>query len=219
MPNIPVLIFLIEYLSFWIAVICLIPQDEEEGVRYLSLLISVLFLLLCIDLWYHFDKSEVGFQFVCQLPLISQYNLNLSFGLDGIALCFLLLTAFIMPICIFACGTIDVNYKQFIIYLFLIELFLVISFLVTNLLFFYVFFESVLIPMFIIIGVWGARDRKINAAYYFFLYTLFGSFFLLFGILYVYTLVESLEYEVLLNVIFSRQEQIFLWFFFLFLLL
>lgn len=90
---------------------------------------------------------------MCQLPLISQYNLNLSFGLDGISLCFLLLTAFIMPICIFAAGTIDRNYKTFIVYLLLIELFLVISFLVTNLLFFYVFFESVLIPMFIIIGV------------------------------------------------------------------
>jgi NADH:ubiquinone oxidoreductase subunit 4 (subunit M) len=134
--------------------------------------------------------------------LIPEYNLNLSFGLDGISLCFLLLTAFIMPICIFASHTITQNYKTFIIYLLLIELFLAISFLVTNLLFFYVFFESVLIPMFILIGIWGARDRKINAAYYFFLYTLFGSFFLLFGILYIYTLVESLEYEVLLNVVF-----------------
>lgn len=214
MQNIPSLLILIEYLSIWIAVICLIPQNEEDGIRNVSLITTIGFLLLCIDLWYHFDKSEVGFQFVCQLPLISQYNLNLSFGLDGISLCFLLLTAFIIPICVFACGTIDVNYKQFIIYILLIELFLVISFLVTNLLFFYVFFESVLIPMFIIIGVWGARNRKINAAYYFFLYTLFGSFFLLFGILYIYTLVESLEYEVLLNVIFSPQEQILLWVFF-----
>jgi NADH:ubiquinone oxidoreductase subunit 4 (subunit M) len=115
-----------------------------------------------------------------------------------------------MPICIFASGTVVLNYKQFIIYLLLIELFLILSFTITNLFFFYVFFESVLIPMFIMIGVWGARERKINAAYYFFLYTLFGSFFLLFGILYLYTIAETTEYEVLLNVILTSEEQIFL---------
>jgi NADH-ubiquinone oxidoreductase chain 4 len=93
------------------------------------------------------------FQFVCYLPLIPEYNLNLSLGIDGISLCFLLLTTFIMPICIFASGNMDINYKQFIIYILLIELFLIVSFLVTNLFFFYVFFESVLIPMFIIIGI------------------------------------------------------------------
>jgi NADH-quinone oxidoreductase subunit M len=108
---------------------------------------------MSINLWYHFDQSEIGFQFVCNLPLITEYNLNLSLGVDGFSLCFLLLTAFIMPICIFASGTVDVNSKQFIIYLLLIELFLTLSFLVTNLFFFYVFFESVLIPMFIMIGV------------------------------------------------------------------
>jgi NADH-quinone oxidoreductase subunit M len=214
MENFSTLLFLLEYLSFWIVIVSLIPKHEENTVRNISLIVTTIFLLMTIDLWYHFDKSEIGFQFYCQLPLISEYNLNLSLGLDGISLCFLLLTAFIMPICVFACGTIDLNYKQFIIYLLLIELFLTLSFLVTNLFFFYVFFESVLIPMFIIIGVWGARDRKINAAYYFFLYTLFGSFFLLFGILYLYTLTESLEYDVLLHVIFSPKEQILLWLFF-----
>jgi proton-translocating NADH-quinone oxidoreductase chain M len=210
--NIPILLFLIEYLSLSIALVALVPQDEEDGVRNLALITSTGFFLLCVDLWYHFDQAETTFQYVCHLPIIPEYNLNLSFGVDGISLCFLLLTAFIMPICIFACESITVGYKNFILYVLLIEFFLVISFLVTNLLFFYVFFESVLIPMFIIIGVWGARSRKINAAYYFFLYTLFGSFFLLFGILYLYTLVESLEYEILLNIAFSPYEQILLWF-------
>jgi len=214
MTKIPTLLFLIEYLSFWIAIICVIPRNYEKIVREFSLIASIIVLLMSIDLWYLFDKSEMEFQFVCHLPLIPEYNLNLSLGIDGISLCFLLLTTFIMPICIFACSTIDTNYKQFIVYLLLIELFLILTFLVTNLFFFYVFFESVLIPMFIIIGVWGARNRRIHAAYYFFLYTLFGSFFLLFGILYLYTLVESFEYDVLFNVIFSPQEQITLFLFF-----
>jgi proton-translocating NADH-quinone oxidoreductase chain M len=214
MTTSPVLLLIIEYFSFWIAIICLIPRDQEKAIREVTLIITTTIFVMFIDLWYLFDKSETDFQFACALPLIPDYGLNLSFGLDGISLCFILLTAFIMPICVFACGTFTANYKQFIVYLLLIELFLLISFLVTNLFFFYVFFESVLIPMFIIIGIWGARNRKINAAYYFFIYTLFGSFFLLFGILYLYTLVESFEYELLFNIILSPKEQIILFFFF-----
>ena len=214
MTNLPILLFIIEYLSIWIAIICIVPRNHEKTVREISLIVTSIVLLMSIYVWYLFDKSEIEFQFICYLPLIPEYNLNLSLGIDGISLCFLLLTTFIMPICIFASGNLNINYKQFIIYVLLIELFLIVSFLVTNLFFFYVFFESVLIPMFIIIGVWGARNRKIHAAYYFFLYTLFGSFFLLFGILYLYTFVESFEYEILFGTIFSPREQISLFLFF-----
>lgn len=211
MTNFPVLLSLIESLGIFIAIICIIPRDKECTIKEIALIISIVLLLITIDIWYYFDKSEPGFQFICQVPIIPDYNLNLSLGVDGISLCFLLLTTFIMPICIFAAGNVVLNYKQFVIYLLLIELFLILSFTITNLFFFYVFFESVLIPMFIMIGVWGARERKINAAYYFFLYTLFGSFFLLFGILYLYTIAETTEYDVLLNLILTSEEQIFLW--------
>jgi len=136
------------------------------------------FFILCVDLWSHFDSlSEANFQFQCQLPIIPEYNLYLSLGLDGISLSFVLLTAFVMPFCVLASSTIKYNFKQFIVYLLLIEIFLVLSFSVTNLFWFFVFFESVLIPMYLLIGIWGSRSRKIAAAYYFFLYTLFGSFF------------------------------------------
>ena len=133
--------------------ISLMPKEEKEIVRVASFLLSISFFFFCCVLLYHFDKSEPGFQYAFDIPLIPEYHLYLSFGLDGISFCFLLLTAFIIPICLFACQSIELNYKQFIIYVLLIEIFLVISFCVTNLLFFYVFFESVLIPMFIIIGV------------------------------------------------------------------
>lgn len=96
---------------------------------------------------------EPSFQFNCQVPVIPDYSLNLSLGIDGISLCFLVLTTFIMPICIFAADNVVLDSKQFIIYLLMIELFLLLSFTITNLFFFYVFFESVLIPMFIMIGV------------------------------------------------------------------
>lgn len=207
MQTTPLLLELIIYFSIGISVLCLLPKEEEQNIIDWALILSFVMLLLTLDLWYNFDKSEGGYQFACQVPLIKEYNLIFSLGLDGISLAFLLLTVFIMPLCIFATG----NNKEFIIYLLLIELFLILSFITTNLFFFYVFFESVLIPMFIIIGIWGSRERKINAAYYFFLYTLFGSFFLLFGILYLYTIAESTEYTVLANLILTSEEQILLW--------
>lgn len=205
---------LIEYLGVSLMCICFIKRVEIEIIQFLSLIVSITALIMIIDFWYFFDKYFIEFQYECQLPLIKDYNLNLSLGLDGIALVFVILTGIIFPICIFGVDTVVFNNKQFLIYLVLIELFLIFSFLITNLFFFYVFFESVLIPMFIIIGIWGSRAKKIKAAYYFFLYTLFGSFFLLFGILYLYTVVETTEYQIILNLVFSKKEQIFLWFFF-----
>lgn len=79
------------------------------------------------------------------------------------------------------------------------ELLLVLTFVTVDLFYFFILFESLLIPMFILIGVWGARTRKIKAAYYFFLYTLFGSLFMLFGMIYLYQITGSLNYHVLLT--------------------
>jgi len=214
MSEIPGLLILSEYIGVSILIICLIERVKKEIIQLTSLVASITILMMILDLWYHFDKSRIGFQYECQVPLITDYNLNLSLGIDGISLVFLILTGFIFPMCIFAVDTLEFNNKQFLIYLLLIELFLILSFMITNLFFFYVFFESVLIPMFIIIGIWGSRARKIKAAYYFFLYTLFGSFFLLFGILYLYTVAETTEYNILLNLILTKEEQIFLWIFF-----
>jgi NADH-ubiquinone oxidoreductase chain 4 len=87
------------------------------------------------------------------------------------------------------------------------ELLLVVTFTTLDLFYFYVFFESLLIPMFILIGVWGSRERRIKAAYYFFLYTLFGSLFMLFGILYLYFIIGSTNYFVLLTTILDADQQ------------
>lgn len=212
--NTPILFYFIEYIAFWILFLLLIPSKYKKEIIGLSFLAAITFFLVSIEYWFYFNESIIGFQFTTRIQIIPEYNLNLSLGLDGVSLVFLLLTTFIVPFCVLACETINFNVKQFLLCLLLLEFFLVLSFLITNLFFFYVFFESVLIPMFIMIGVWGSRERKINAAYYFFLYTLFGSFFLLFGILYLYTLIASSEYEILLTMVLSVNEQIFLWLFF-----
>jgi NADH-ubiquinone oxidoreductase chain 4 len=87
------------------------------------------------------------------------------------------------------------------------EFFLIGVFSILDLLLFYIFFESVLIPMYLIVGVWGSRERKIRAAYFFFLYTLLGSVLMLLSILYIYYQVGTTDYEVLLTFIFSKIEQ------------
>jgi len=90
------------------------------------------------------------------------------------------------------------------------EFFLIGVFSILDLLLFYIFFESILIPMYLIVGVWGSRERKIRAAYFFFLYTLLGSVLMLLSILYIYYQVGTTDYEVLLTFIFSKMEQNFL---------
>ena len=102
--------------------------------------------------------------------------------------------------------------KEFLIAFLFLEFLLIGTFCILDLLLFYIFFESVLIPMFLIVGIWGSRERKILAAYYFFIYTLFGSVIMLLSIIYIYLQVGTTDYESLLTFSFSNIEQKFLWF-------
>ena len=117
----------------------------------------------------------------------SFFNMNFYIGIDGISLFFILLTTFLVPICLLISWQ-SVNHlvKEFLVAFLFLETFMIAVFCMLDLLLFYVFFESVLIPMFLIIGVWGSRERKIRAAYQFFLYTLIGSLFMLLAILLIY---------------------------------
>lgn len=145
-----------------------------------------------------FNQGAGGFQFFCLLTLNPIYDMSFMLGVDGLSFVFLLLTLFIFPFCFAAAPSIPANgIKQFCNYLLAMELLLVLTFVTMDLFYFYVFFESLLIPMFILIGVWGARSRKIKASYYFFLYTLFGSLIMLFGLLYLYFIVGSTNFFVI----------------------
>lgn len=197
---------LIPIINIWFA-----PRKLTDTVRLLAFIWSVQILWMWTAVLANFDFSDINYQFQISLTSYTSYYMpDLSFGVDGFSLSLILLTAIIMPVCIYASINITKNVNEFLICLLLIELFLIISFYTTNLLFFFVFFESVLIPMFLIIGYWGSRDRKIKAAYYFFFYTLFGSLFMLFGIIYLWNLVGSLNYTVLSNQSFSIQTHLFL---------
>jgi len=132
---------------------------------------------------------------------------------DGISLFFLLLTTLLIPLCILiSWNTVQVNLKGYLIAFLSIELLLIGVFSVLDVLMFYILFESILIPMFLVIGIYGSRERKIWASYYFFLYTLLGSVVMLLSILYIYNQVGTTDYEVLLTFAFSDLEQKLLWF-------
>jgi len=154
-----------------------------------------------------FDKTANGFHYLERFDVLPQYNLTLTFGADGLSIVFVLLTVFIFPAMLLACYSVQQERKSFIAYMLGMEILLLLTFTTLDLFYFYVFFESLLIPMFILIGVWGARERKIKAANYFFLYTLFGSLFMLFGVLYLYFLTGSTNYFVLQNCTLELEQQ------------
>lgn len=175
--------------------ILLLPQEYRRPV---ALWTSSLCLPLCRLLWVLFDHSAGGYQFVRDVVWFPRLNLHLSMGVDGISLFFLLLTGLLMPLCILSSwervkGNPQVFFSRFVA----LEGLLFAVFGVTDLLVFYICFEGVLIPMFLLIGIYGGRERRIKAAYLFFLYTLLGSLLMLLGILVLYLRVGRTDYRVL----------------------
>ena len=209
--NILLYLMLIPFVG--ILILFFIPNDQKKLLKMVALNFSSLPFLGFLFLWAGFKKSVGTFQFVTQVLWIPVLNFNITFGVDGISLFFLLLTTMLIPLCILiSWNSIYHNLKGYLISFLLIEFFLIVVFCALDLLIFYIFFESILIPMFLVVGLWGSRERKVLAAYYFFLYTLVGSVVMLLSILYIYYQVGSTDYEILLTFTFSSLEQKILWF-------
>jgi proton-translocating NADH-quinone oxidoreductase chain M len=195
------------------------PSWNFHLIRNITFNITLLTFLISLLLWIEFDSSTAKFQFLnSYIPIhtvtgeFSFSTFHLTFGVDGISLFFIILTTFLIPVCILVSWTsITVYVKEYCIAFLVLESLLIAVFTILDLLLFYVFFESVLIPMFIIIGVWGSRERKIRAAYQFFLYTLFGSVCMLLAILLIYFQTGTTDLEILYTSQFSETRQILLW--------
>lgn len=211
------LIYILVFPIIGILLLLFIPNRQEKLLKLIALNFSCLSFTGSLLLWGLFQKSVGSFQFVVKLFWLPDFNLNFTLGIDGISLFFLLLTTLLIPLCLLTSwNSVSKNLKEFLIAFLFLDFLLIGTFCVMDLLLFYIFFESVLIPMFLIVGIWGSRERKILAAYYFFLYTLLGSVFMLLSILYIYYQVGTTDYEVLLTFSFSKLEQKFLWFTFFF---
>jgi NADH-quinone oxidoreductase subunit M len=190
-----------------------INSEHRKLLKVVALNFSAFPFLIFVLMWGGFKKSVGTFQFVTKLLWIPILNLNVTLGVDGISLFFLLLTTLLIPLCILiSWNTVQANLKGYLIAFLSIELLLIGVFCVLDVLMFYILFESILIPMFLVIGIYGSRERKIWASYYFFLYTLLGSVVMLLSILYIYNQVGTTDYEILLTFAFSDLEQKLLWF-------
>ncbi len=206
------LFFIIILLFFFIITILFLPKKYIIIIKQLSLFYSLLILGLTLILWVSFNNELGNFVYVIHLPWLDFFNIYFSIGIDGISIFFIILTAFLIPLCILTSWNSIINrVKEFMLMLLITELLLFNVFCVLDLFFFYVFFESVLIPMFIIIGIWGARQRKIHAAYQFFFYTLLGSILMLLGIIIIYFETGTTDIQVLVLNEFTNQRQLILW--------
>lgn len=192
--------------------IAVFSARTESLVRLLGTLTSLFTFILSLSLWVFFDNLDTKYQFTEVLPWFGSMNIPLYVGIDGISLFMILLTTFLTPICIvFSFQSIKKQLKLFVVLFLIMESLLILTFSVLDLITFYVFFESILIPMFLLIGIWGSRSRRIHAAYYLFYYTLIGSIFMLLGILYIYSELGTTNIYALLAHPFSESEQLLLW--------
>ena len=160
-------------------------QDNNQSAIYVSLFTSIANFIIALFLWYSFDNSYIGFQFLEEKNWISGF-IKFKLGIDGISILFIVLTTFIIPLCIISCvNSVKERVKEFLIAILILETFMIGVFCSLDLVIFYLFFEAGLIPMFLIIGVWGG-PKKVYAAFKFFLYTLLGSVLMLVAIIVIY---------------------------------
>jgi proton-translocating NADH-quinone oxidoreductase chain M len=193
-------------------IILVIPNSRVRLIQGITIWTSLITFLYSLSFWIRFENDTAKFQFVETIRWLPYSNINFYIGIDGISLFFVILTTFLTPICILVgFYSVESYKKEYMIAFFICESFLIAVFCSLDLLIFYVFFESVLIPMFIIIGVWGSRQRKIKAAYQFFLYTLMGSLFMLLAILSIFFQTGTTDLQILLTTEFSERRQILLW--------
>lgn len=171
-----------------VLLLLLTREDSAYGRRNIlnvSLLTTVFTFLVSLYIWYQFDPSNPGFQMVEKREWLGT-GISYHLGVDGISILFVPLTAFLMPFCVLASWvTIEKRLKEYMIAFLILETLMLGVFVSLDIILFYVFFEAGLIPMFIIIGVWGGKER-VYASYKFFLYTLLGSVLMLLAMMAMY---------------------------------
>lgn len=188
--------------------ISFLDKDNNNVIyaKYVALSTSVINLIVSFIIFILFNSSSNQFQFVQEHYNIQLFDVYL--GIDGISIYFILLTTIIIPIALLSnWDSINENVKSYLIIILLLETLLLAVFLVLDILLFYIFFESVLPPLFILIGLFGSKN-KVRASYYFFLYTLWGSLFLLLSILTIYSIMGTTDFDALFKVDFDYKTQI-----------
>ncbi|MEM1130491.1 MAG: NADH-quinone oxidoreductase subunit M, partial [Pseudomonadota bacterium] len=175
-------------------------EAAQRNAKWVALVATTISFLLSLIVLFGFDPSDTGFQFVEEREWIA--GLTYKMGVDGISVLFLLLTTFLMPITILSCWTVTHKVKDYMIAFLMLETLMLGVFCALDLVLFYLFFEGGLIPMFLIIGIWGGQNR-IYAAFKFFLYTFLGSVLMLVAMIAIYVDAGTTDIPTLLNHQFS----------------
>ena len=185
-------------------------SSQYQSSKHVALFITVANLILSIYLWFIFDTRLTEFQFVEDKEWIVGF-INYKVGVDGISILFILLTTFITPICVITVNnTVKNRLKDFLIAILIMETFMIGVFCSLDLVVFYLFFEAGLIPMFLIIGIWGG-EKRVYAAFKFFLYTLIGSVLMLIAIISIYWITGTTDVEKLYELGIDQKYQNLLW--------
>ncbi len=197
------------------AFVFLTRGDNEEAVarntRYVALWTSFIVLLVVALIWINFDSRTADFQFVERAPWIPAFGIEFHLGIDGISLFLIVLTACLVPVCILCSwDAIRVRVREYMIAFLVMESFIIGVFCALDFVLFYLFFEAMLIPMFLIIGIWGG-PRRIYSAFKFFLYTLVGSVLLLVAVLAMYFEAGTTSIPELMRAGFDEELQRWLW--------
>ncbi|EEE43602.1 NADH-quinone oxidoreductase subunit M [Roseibium alexandrii] len=186
-------------------------DDQAKGqMRMVALVTTGMTFGLSLVIWAFFDYSNPGFQFVEERDWLGS-NISYKMGVDGISLLFVVLTAFLMPFCILASWkSVQNRVREYMVAFLILETLMIGVFCALDIVVFYVFFEAGLIPMFLIIGVWGGA-RRVYASYKFFLYTLLGSVLMLVAIMAMYWTAGTTDIQELLVYQFPPEMQTWLW--------
>nr|YP_010556917.1 NADH dehydrogenase subunit 4 [Cordyceps blackwelliae]UYS92299.1 NADH dehydrogenase subunit 4 [Cordyceps blackwelliae] len=181
---------------------------KNISIKSIALITSIINLIISLIIFILFNSSSNQFQYIQEHYNVQLFDIYL--GVDGISIYFILLTTIIMPIALLSnWDSIKENVKSYLIIMLLLETLLLAVFMALDVMLFYIFFESILPPLFILIGIFGS-DNKVNASYYLFLYTLWGSLFLLLSILSTSSIMGSTDFDTLFKLNFEYTTQVFL---------
>jgi NADH-quinone oxidoreductase subunit M len=186
-------------------------EDIARNARYVALWFSLGTFVLSLWLWFSFERGSAAFQWAEEVAWIPDFNISYRMGVDGISMPFVLLSTLLTPLCILASWeAIKVRVKEYMISFLVLETMMVGMFCALDFVVFYIFFEGVLIPMFLIIGVWGGA-RRVYSAFKFFLFTLAGSVLMLLAILAIYFETGITDIPTLLDTRLPAEMQTWLW--------
>ena len=184
-------------------------EAAKRNIRMIALLTTAVTFLVSIPLWTSFDNASAAFQFVEKRQWLGS-GISYHVGVDGISMLFVILTTFLMPFTILASWEVDKRVKAYMIAFLILETLMIGVFTALDIVVFYLYFEAGLIPMFIIIGVWGGK-RRVYASFKFFLYTLAGSVLMLLAIMAMYWQAGTTDIPALMTHQFPAQMQFWLW--------